>query len=117
MVLTVQKFDQPDQISYHDPMNHKMANVKYMIPVTFFKEKNAFVAYSPVLDLSSSGKTFEQAQSRFQEAADIFFEETVERGTLDEVLSSLGWTKIKQQWMPPIEVAHHAQAVSIPQLA
>lgn len=98
-------------------MKHKLADIKYTIPVTFFKEKSAFVAYSPVLDLSTSGKTFEQAQSRFAEAADIFFEETIEHGTLDEVLASLGWTKVKQQWMPPIEVAHGLQAVCIPQMA
>ncbi|MBI2415607.1 MAG: type II toxin-antitoxin system HicB family antitoxin [Candidatus Kerfeldbacteria bacterium] len=98
-------------------MKHKLASVQYKVPVTFFKENDIFVAYSAVLDLSTSGKTFEQAQSRFEEAAEIFFEETIEHGTLDEVLSNLGWTKVRQQWMPPVEVAHSSQLVSIPQIA
>ena len=98
-------------------MKHKLADIQYSIPVTFFKEGGTFVAYSPVLDLSTAGKTFEQAQSRLKEAVDIFFEEIIEHGTLNTVLASLGWSKIRRQWMPPIELAHRSQVVNIPQLA
>ena len=44
------------------------------VPVTILKEDKVFVAYSPVLDLSTSGKTFTQVRRRFSEAVQIFFE-------------------------------------------
>lgn len=39
------------------------------LPVTFLREGKKFVAYTPALDLSTSGDTLEQAQKRFAEAA------------------------------------------------
>ena len=70
-------------------MATRRTNVKITnLPVWFMKEGEAFIAYSPALDLSTCGDTFEKAQRRFAEAADIFFEECVQRGTLDEALIS-----------------------------
>ena len=61
--------------------------LKYNVAVTYFREGQRFVAYSPALDLSTSGRTFDEVKRRFNEAAEIFFEEIVKRGTLREVLS------------------------------
>ncbi len=63
------------------------------LPVIFLKEKGRFVAYTPALDLSTSGATIAQAERRFIEAATLFFEECRAMGTLDEVLGKLGWEK------------------------
>jgi len=84
------------------------------VPVTFFREGKSFVAYSPVLDLSTSGRSFAQAQKRFLEAVQIFFEETSEKGMLDQVLANLGWTKIRSQWRPPFFVSHRSERVKVP---
>ncbi len=86
-----------------------MKKINFKIPVTIFKEKNIFVAYTPALDLSTSGKTFAQVRERFAEAINIFFEEIERMGTTDEVLSGLGWQKIKQEWRSLVPLAHEMQ--------
>jgi len=90
-----------------------MKKFNFKIPVTIFKEGNMFVAYTPALDLSTSGKTFAQVKERFAEAITVFFEEIEKMGTKDEVLSSLGWQKTKQEWRPLAPVAHEMQAFQV----
>ena len=87
------------------------------LPVSIFREGKNFIAYTPALDLSTTGKTFDQAKKRFEEAVQIFFEETAEKGTFDELLQSLGWQKIQKCWTPPVEVSHQLESVRIPQFA
>jgi len=85
------------------------------MPVSYFKEDKSFVAYTPALDLSSAGKTLKEAEKNIAEAVSIFMEEILRRGTIDEVLSSLGWKKISKtkQWMPPIFVSHGILPVTV----
>lgn len=83
------------------------------IPVTIFKEGKNFIAYSPVLDLSTSARSFSLAKKRFDEALELFFEELIDMGTVDEVLSDLGWIKQNHAWSPPLPVAHEMTSVSI----
>ena len=45
------------------------------LPVTIMKQGKSFVAYSPVLDLSTSGKTLKDVQNKFSEIVYIFMEE------------------------------------------
>jgi len=96
--------------------NKNMAKMAFnvQVPVTILKEDKVFVAYSPVLDLSTSGKTFTQVRRRFSEAVQIFFEELNEAGTLDEVLSDLGWKRIARQLMPPLSVTNDLMDVRVP---
>ncbi len=61
----------------------KKLQYQLSLPVTFLKEGSSFVAYSPALDLSTVGDTFEQAKARFEEAVQIFFEEIAEKGTMN----------------------------------
>ena len=70
------------------------------LPVAVIKQGKSFVAYSPVLDLSTVGKTEAMAKKMFVEAVIIFFEELLEMGTLNEILMDLGWQKIKKAWSP-----------------
>lgn len=92
----------------------KEPQIQFLIPVSVLKEGKDFVAYSPVLDLSTVGKTFENAKRMFGEAAQIFFEEIVEKGTIEEVLTDLGWRKINRTFSPPVVVSHLAESISIP---
>jgi len=64
-------------------------NLQFNLVVSIFKEGNYFIAYSPALDLSTSGNSFEQVRSRFKEIANIFFEEVSKKGTLKTVLRNL----------------------------
>lgn len=70
-----------------------MANIKINsnIPVDILKEGDTYVAYSTALDLSTYAPTYEKVKERFNEAVEIFFEELVDMGTLDDVLTSFGW--------------------------
>lgn len=49
--------------------------IQIQIPVSILKEKNCCVAYSPVLDLSTSWNTLKQVKKRFNEIIEIFFGE------------------------------------------
>lgn len=92
-----------------------MFNVQ--LPVQIFKQGKRFVAYTPLLDLSTSGRTENEVKVRFNELVHIFFEELAEAGTLDEVMKNLGWQKIKARWQPPQFVANEKVSVSIPVMA
>ena len=89
------------------------------IPVLFLKEGATFISYSPALDLSSCGETFEEAKQNFQEALQIFFDECASRGTLDAALESYGWKKIgkdRPHWEPPLLVGQDTVSVSMPSI-
>lgn len=64
-------------------------NIK--LTVNFIKEGKQIVAYSPSLDLSTVGNTYDQAKKRFEEAVNIFFEDVIKRNVMEEVLAELGW--------------------------
>jgi len=95
----------------------KKINFQASLPVTFLREGKQFVAYTPSLDLSTSGATFEQAKKHFGKVVQIFFDECLRMGTLDIVLFDLGWTKQKSEWKPPMVVAQDTQMFSVPMLA
>lgn len=82
-------------------------HIQINVPVTYLKEGKSFVAYTPALDLSSAGDTLKDAEKNIAEAVALFMEEIQNRGTLNDVLSSLGWTKVSRtkQWIPPIFVS------------
>lgn len=86
----------------------------YSLPVSILKEGSVFVAYSPALDLSTYGKSFEEVQKRFNEIVGIFFEELVEKGTIADVLSGLGWQKEQENWAPPVIIANETRNFRVP---
>lgn len=86
-----------------------MMKLNLQLPISVFREGKHFIAYSTVVDLSTSGKDYEQALRRFHEIVSIFFEELIKKGTFEEVLTNLGWQKIKRQWMPPTLISQESQ--------
>ncbi len=88
--------------------------IQFKLSVTFLREKKLFVAYSPALDLSTSGKTYEEARRRFTEAAMLFFEELAAKGTAAKVLRDLGWQKNKNAWQPPLVISCEPEVFNIP---
>jgi len=88
-------------------------NISLNLPVSFLKEGSRYVAYTPALDLSTSGDTLEQARRRFTEAVESFFEETLDKGTLDQALSDLGWQKTRNRWNPPVVVSHDTEEIRV----
>ena len=84
------------------------------IPVSILKEGNRFIAYTPVLDLSTSGKSIKSVKKNFSEIVQIFFDELSKKGTLGDVLTDLGWRKVRKQWSPPEEVEHSQELLRMP---
>ena len=81
------------------------------VPVFLMKEGKIHVAYSPMLQLCSHGKTKQQAEKHFRGTMELFFEGLMEMGTLDTVLQDLGWTKQNRSWESPVEVK---QIIAVP---
>ena len=84
------------------------------LPVIFFKEGKKVIAYTPALDLSTFGDTLSQAQKRFAEIVEIFFEEIIKMGTLEDVLVEYGWEKHHDEFLPPTIISQGLTSVSVP---
>ncbi len=92
-----------------------MANkvkIQFKLPISIFREGKYFIAYSSALDLSTSGRNYDEVKRRFNEVVEIFFQELISKGTLEEVLKNLGWQKIRQRWQPPLLIAQEYVSVS-----
>jgi len=88
-------------------------SIVFNLPVSFLRESDQFVAYTPALDLSTSGVTLEEAQKNFTEAVGIFFDEIAEMGTFEDVLLDLGWKKQDQEFTPPVIVSQGMESVTV----
>lgn len=88
-------------------------SLHFDLPVSVLREGKRFVAYSPALDLSTSGKNYEEVRRRFSEIVEIFFEEITRRGTLGDVLRDLGWQKTQSRWSPPVVISQESQTVRV----
>lgn len=88
-----------------------MTKLSAQLPVSVFKEGKHFIAYTPSLDLSTSGKSYKQVMLRFNEVVGIFFEELSKKGTTEEVLLGLGWDKIKKHLTPPNLISQESRRV------
>jgi hypothetical protein len=81
---------------------HQIAQLEGNLSLSFFKQDDCVVAYSPALDLSTYGSNEKEAEKNFAEALDVFLGEFKDSRELEQVLVSLGWTKNKATaWQPP----------------
>jgi len=55
-----------------------------------------FIAYCPPLDLTTQGKTLEEAQKNLIEASQLFITSCLERGTSDQALEELGFVALNK---------------------
>ena len=100
----------------------KKIEISAQVPVMFLREGKTFIAYSPALDIATAGTSHNEAKKRFTEFIDIFFDELVEHGKLEEALLDLGWQKTPQGIKPPLIVSqdqiginyapHHAHSLA-----
>ena len=89
-------------------------NFIYKLPVNIIMQGKSFVAYCPILDISTVGKSIKDAHVKFAELSSIFLEELTEKGTLSEVLSELGWKKVQKSWNPPKIISTSSIGVRLP---
>lgn len=89
--------------------------VEGILPVVYFREGEAFVAFSPAIDLSSYGGSFEEAKKNFREALDMLLEDLIKKDALEEVLAECGWERIERpsvHWIPPAYVGQESIKLS-----
>jgi len=91
--------------------------LSFNLPVLITKQNKRFVAYTPALDISTSGKSTKDAQKKFTELVNVFLEEIFEAKTADNVLSELGWKKVQKKWNPPEIVSSQSIGLRIPVFA
>ena len=92
----------------------KLQNVK--LPVFIFKEGSRYIAWTPALNISTSGDSSQEVKRRFEEIVEAFFEEIIDMGTIEDVLKECGWKKAikpKKRWIPPA-IDHAVEEVKIP---
>lgn len=83
------------------------------------QEDGCYIAYCQELELSSHGRTIDEAQKHINEVLAIFFEDIIRRDTVDEVLTECGWVKVETdqdkipKWVPPAYVVDRTLPVSI----
>jgi len=87
------------------------------LPVMILKQGKRYVAHSPALDLSTSGKSEREVKKRFEQIVGIFFDELVDAGTLNEVLTDLGWKREAKQFQPPRVVSQKSINIRVPAMA
>lgn len=78
-------------------------NREYRFNIEFFifMEDDNYIAYCPSLDLSTSGKTFNEAQGNFYEMFELYVQSCSDRSTLLQDLSEHGWKVQRQSITPP----------------
>ena len=80
------------------------AGLQVDMEVMLVKEGDYWVALSPALRVTGYGKTRTEAKKSFAVEADIFFEETAKRGSLEKLLIEYGWVLSKGNFQPPAGV-------------
>jgi predicted RNase H-like HicB family nuclease len=73
--------------------------LKYQ-PLVWFHD-GMYIAHTLPLDVLSAGKSKEEALRNLEEVVQIFIEETLEMGTLADILEETGYAKVGEIWEAP----------------
>ncbi|MDM1500156.1 hypothetical protein [Myroides odoratimimus] len=84
---------------------NKAGSVVASISVLSFKEDNTFIVYTPQLDISGYGNTYEEALNSFENSLEMFLDYTTNKNTLYKTLSDLGWKLIKGSEKKPKKIS------------
>lgn len=76
---------------FHAELKSKTHELSVKLELYKFKEDNAFIMYCPALDLSTSGKSEEEAEQSFSETFQIYINYCINKKTLVEDLQKNGW--------------------------
>lgn len=81
-------------------------SIQFPITIKIIYEKEAkdapYVAYIPEFDISSCGKTEEEARKNVREALNLVIEELKKRNQLENYLKGLGFNIKKPSFFPKI---------------
>ena len=76
-----------------------------------WQEEKMYVAYVPQLDLSSCGKTVEEAKKNIREAVEVFLEEAEKMGTIKKILEEAGFSFAKE-WKAPEIISFEKMSIA-----
>lgn len=79
--------------------------MKIEFTVQIWKEGKMFVSFAPELDVSSCGKTENEARKNILEAVSLFLQEAKKMGTVHQILKEAGFQKRNSHFEPPIFVS------------
>jgi hypothetical protein len=75
--------------------------IQISVPVFFIQEGEYITAFCPHLQISGYGKNLDDAMVSFDQCMEMFLEEAMERDTLEDMLTKLGWTPVQNVFSPP----------------
>ena len=75
------------------------------------REGDLYVSLCPELNVSSFGKTIEEARRSLHEAMEAFIEECEAMGTLEDIISEAGFIKKDDTWVSRKPVAEEALSI------
>jgi len=78
------------------------------------KERTIHIAYASDLDISSVGKTANQAKSCLREAVSLFIEEANRMGTLVAILEESGFERRGKTYRPRPVLAREKMTLALP---
>ena len=87
-------------------------NFQLQLPAIFTREGDWIVGCFPNLDVTSQGRTQQEAEHNLIEAAQLFIESCFERNVLDEVLKNCGFVPGRQ--VPPAARAAASDLLTVP---
>ncbi len=71
-----------------------VVTIEVKLPITIKKKAKVFISCCPPLDITTQGNTENEAKRNLAEAIKLFLITCFEKGTLDAVLKSCGFTSI-----------------------
>jgi predicted RNase H-like HicB family nuclease len=79
-----------------------------------FREGSAYVAYCPELDVSSCGKSVDEARRNLRTAVRLFLEEAGRMGTIEQILEEAGYVADPSgNYIPPRIVLSETMEVTV----
>lgn len=88
--------------------------LKFRLSVILVKRDGGLVeAHIPSLDLVTQGHNVRDALKMAKEAADVFFEDAIERKVLTDLLNLYGWKQVKAGNPKPPEIIGSDRYINI----
>jgi hypothetical protein len=72
--------------------HHDQHSFLVSLQVLILRQNDSYIAYCPPLELSTYGDSEDDVKVAFEDAVQIFLEETSSKGTLHAELQRMGWT-------------------------
>jgi len=95
-------------------MQNTVAEPALPVTVRTLREGDAFIAHATELDVSSHGRSVEDAVAHLREALAAFLDEAARMGTLEAILQDAGYVRTLQGWIPPTIITQDRVLVPLP---